>query len=99
MAAYDEIAKRTASTIMAAYQTQGSPGERLRRAMRAFAELAAAEPEAVSLMVLGAFGAGPKALERRNHTLQALEQSIAASRSASALARRREGEQGPRSPT
>jgi AcrR family transcriptional regulator len=32
--------------------------------------------------VLGAFGAGPRALERRNHTLQALEQSIAASRSA-----------------
>jgi AcrR family transcriptional regulator len=84
LAAYDEIAKRTASTIMAAYETQGSPGERLRRAMRAFAELAAAEPEAVSLMVLGAFGAGPKALERRNRTLQALEQSIAASRSAAA---------------
>jgi AcrR family transcriptional regulator len=82
LAAYDEIAKRTASTIMAAYETQGSPGERLRRAMRAFAELAAAEPEAVSLMVLGAFGAGPKALERRNRTLQALEQSIGASRSA-----------------
>jgi AcrR family transcriptional regulator len=80
LAAYDEIAKRTASTIMAAYETQGSPGERLRRAMRAFAELAAAEPEAVSLMVLGAFGAGPKALERRNRTLEALEQSIAASR-------------------
>ena len=82
LAAYDEIAKRTASTIMTAYETQGSPGERLRRAMRAFAELAAAEPEAVSLMVLGAFGAGPRALERRNRTLQALEQSIAASRSA-----------------
>jgi AcrR family transcriptional regulator len=82
LAAYDEIAKRTASTIMAAYETQGSPGERLRRAMRAFAELAAAEPEAVSLMVLGAFGAGPKALERRNRTLEALEQSIGSSRSA-----------------
>ena len=84
LAAYDEIAKRTASTVMAAYETQGSPGERLRSAMRAFAELAAAEPEAVSLMVLGAFGAGPKALERRNHTLRALERSIGASRSAAA---------------
>jgi AcrR family transcriptional regulator len=83
LAAYDEIAKRTASTIMAAYETQGSPGERLRRAMRAFAELAAAEPEAVSLMVLGAFGAGSKALERRNRTLQALERSIDSSRSPS----------------
>jgi AcrR family transcriptional regulator len=84
LAAYDEIAKRTASTIMAAYETQGSPGERLRRAMHAFAELAAAEPEAVSLMVLGAFGAGSKALERRNRTLEALEQSIGSSRSAGA---------------
>jgi AcrR family transcriptional regulator len=82
LAAYDEIAQRTARTILAAYQTQGSPGERLRRAMRAFAELAAAEPEAVSLMVLGAFGAGPKALERRNRTLQALEHSIRSSREA-----------------
>ncbi len=82
LAAYDEIAKRTANTIMAAYGTQGSPGERLRTAMRAFAGLAAAEPEAVSLMVLGAFGAGPKALERRNRTLEALEQSISSSRSA-----------------
>jgi AcrR family transcriptional regulator len=82
LAAYDEIAKRTANTILTAYGTQGSPGERLRTAMRAFAELAAAEPEAVSLMVLGAFGAGSKALERRNRTLEALEQSIRAGRSA-----------------
>jgi AcrR family transcriptional regulator len=91
LAAYDEIAKRTASTIMEAYQTQGSPGERLRRAMRAFAELAAAEPEAVSLMVLGAFGAGPKALERRNRTLQALEQSIGSSRAAATPGSGRKG--------
>jgi AcrR family transcriptional regulator len=80
LATYDEIAQRTASTILEAYGTRGSPGERLRTAMRAFAGLAAAEPEAVSLMVLGAFGAGPKALERRNRTLEALEQSIRASR-------------------
>lgn len=84
LAAYDEITARTARTIMAAYETQGSAGERLRRAMRAFAQLAADEPQAVSLMVLGAFGAGPKALERRNRTLHALEQSIRAARSASA---------------
>lgn len=80
LAAYDEIAKRTAKTIMAAYDTRGSQGERLRTAMHAFAGLAAAEPEAISLMVLGAFGAGPRALERRNGTLEALEQSISASR-------------------
>jgi len=91
LATYDEIAKRTASTIMEAYETQGSPGERLRTAMRAFARLAAAEPEAVSLMVLGAFGAGPKALERRNRTLEALEQSIRASRSATRAGSGRSG--------
>lgn len=89
LAAYDEITARTARTIMAAYQTQGSAGERLRRAMRAFAQLAADEPQAVSLMVLGAFGAGPKALERRNRTLQTLEQSIRAARDASAARARR----------
>ncbi len=33
-------------------------------------------------MVLGAFGAGPKAIERRNHTLEALEQSIRAAATA-----------------
>ena len=47
----------------------------------AFAELAAAEPEAMTLALLGAFGAGPRALERRNRTLQALEQMIQAGRS------------------
>jgi AcrR family transcriptional regulator len=84
LAAYDEIATRTAGTTMEAYDTQGSPGERLRRAMRAFAGLAAAEPEAVSLLVLGAFGAGPKALERCSHTLEALERSIRAGRAEAA---------------
>ena len=76
---------------MAAYGAQGSPGERLRTAMRAFAELAAAEPEAMSLFVLGAFGAGPKALERRNRTLEALEQSISSSRAAAGAAERQTG--------
>jgi AcrR family transcriptional regulator len=84
LAAYDEIVALAARTIMEAYQSQGSPGERLRKAMHAFAELAAAEPEAVSLMVLGAFGAGPKALERCHATLQNLEHSIVAARSRNA---------------
>jgi AcrR family transcriptional regulator len=81
LASYDEIAQRTAKTAIRAYQAQGTQGERLRAAMRAFAGLAAAEPEGMSLMVLGAFGSGPNVLERRNHTLQALEQSIHAIRS------------------
>jgi AcrR family transcriptional regulator len=81
LASYDEIAQRTAKTAIRAYQAQGTRGERLRAAIRAFAELAASEPEGMSLMVLGAFGSGPNVLERRNHTLQALEQSIHAIRS------------------
>lgn len=80
LAAYDEIAQRTAKTALEAYQLEGAPSERLQAAIRAFAELAVATPEAMSLMVLGAFGAGPKAIERRNHTLEALEQSIRVSR-------------------
>jgi AcrR family transcriptional regulator len=80
LAAYDDIAARTARTVMEAYDVEGTQSERMRAAMRAFAELAAAKPDAVSLLVLGAFGAGAKALERRNSTLAALEQSIRASR-------------------
>ncbi|MGH2903848.1 MAG: TetR/AcrR family transcriptional regulator [Solirubrobacteraceae bacterium] len=83
LAAYDEIAQRTATTVIAAYEVEDAadvPNGRLRAAIRSFAELACSAPEAMSLMVLGAFGAGPKAIERRNHTLQALEQSIRVSR-------------------
>jgi AcrR family transcriptional regulator len=85
--AYDDIAERTAKTIIGAYSAEGRPGERLRVAMRAFAELAAAEPEAVSLVTLGAYGAGPKALERSNRTLDAIEQGIRSSRVGAATKR------------
>ena len=44
--------------------------------MRAFAEIATAEPAAMSLVLLGAFGAGPKMLERRGAMLGSLEQRI-----------------------
>jgi AcrR family transcriptional regulator len=81
LAAYDEIAQRTAKTAIEAYQVEGTQSQRLTAAIRAFAELAADTPQAMSLMVLGAFGAGPKAIERRNETLEALEQSIGAIRS------------------
>jgi AcrR family transcriptional regulator len=79
LSAYDEIAQRTARTVIEAYEAQDAPNRHL-QAIHAFAELAVATPEAMSLMVLGAFGAGPKAIERRNHTLEALEQSIRVSR-------------------
>jgi AcrR family transcriptional regulator len=80
LSAYDGIAQQTGRTVLGAYDIDGAQDVRMRAAMRAFAELAVAEPEAMSLLMLGAFGAGAKALERRRRTLDALESSILASR-------------------
>jgi len=80
LSAYDAVAGRTAAAVIAAYAVGDSHGERLAVAMRAWAEMAAAEPEATSLLVLGAFGAGSSALERRRRVLAELERRIYASR-------------------
>ena len=76
ISAYEEIAAQTAGRVIEAYEADGSSDERLLAAMRAFGELAVAEPDSTSLLVLGAFGAGAKALERRRRTLRALQRSI-----------------------
>jgi AcrR family transcriptional regulator len=78
--AYEDIAGRTSQAVNDAYGTEGSLEDRLPLAMRAFVELAAAEPQAMSLALLGTFGAGPRALERRNRNLQGLEQTLQAGR-------------------
>jgi AcrR family transcriptional regulator len=80
VSAYDKIALHTAETVIRAYDVEEAAGKRLLTAMQAFAQLAAAEPEAVSLLVLGAFGAGAKALEHRRGSLEALERNIRRSR-------------------
>ena len=80
LGAYDEISGRAARAVIKAYEADGSDREHLEMGIRAFAGLAAAEPEAMSLFVLGAFGAGSKALERRNRTLEALERTVNANR-------------------
>ncbi len=80
LSAYEDITRRTATTVVGAYQGEGPQGERLIAAMRAFAELAVAEPQAMSLLMLGGFGAGAKALERRRASIEALEASILATR-------------------
>ena len=74
--AYDEIAARATRVVMRAYDGDRPPEQRLSAAMRAFAEIATAEPAAMSLVLLGAFGAGPKMLERRGAMLGSLEQRI-----------------------
>jgi AcrR family transcriptional regulator len=84
IAAYDRVAGHAAATIMAAYDREGQGGERLRAAMGAFTELAAAEPQAMSLYLLGAFGAGPNVLEHRRRRLELLESHIRSSRDRSA---------------
>lgn len=80
LSTYDEVAERAARAVIAAYGADGTPDERLLAAMRAFAELAAAEPDTTSLLVLGAFGAGGSALERRKRAVGALERSMYARR-------------------
>jgi AcrR family transcriptional regulator len=84
IAAYDGVAARAAGRMMAAYEQPGPGEERLRAAVSAFAELAAAEPQAMSLFLLGAFGAGPKVLEHRRRQLAALDSRIRRSRDRSA---------------
>ncbi|HSZ14000.1 MAG TPA: TetR/AcrR family transcriptional regulator [Solirubrobacteraceae bacterium] len=80
LSAYDAVAGRTARTVIEAYDVEAPHEQRLVAAMRAWMEQAAAEPEATSLLVLGAFGAGASALERRRRVLDELERSIYASR-------------------
>ena len=80
LSAYQEVARRSARTVMDAYDADGPRAQRVVVAMRAWAELAAAEPESTSLLVLGAFGAGAKALERRTRILEELERAIHVSR-------------------
>jgi AcrR family transcriptional regulator len=82
VSSYQEVAERTGVAVIGAYATSGSHVDRLSAAIAAFAELAASQPEATSLLVLGAFGAGPKAVERRAGNLAELERRILALRSA-----------------
>ena len=92
VSAYDDIAERTARTVLSAYEVDRPAGERLPvpsrvlAAMAAFAELAAAEPQAMSLLVLGAFGAGADALEHRNRSVELLERRLRSARSSHGVA-------------
>src|SRR3989449_1776207 len=78
LSAYGDIAARTAETILRAFDRERSVEQRMRASMHAFADLAIVEPHAMSLFLLGAFGAGSKALERRKLTIDALERAIQA---------------------
>jgi AcrR family transcriptional regulator len=81
LSAYEDIAGRTTRRVGEAYASGDSPEESVQLALREFAELAAAEPQAMTLALLGTFGAGPRALQRRAGTLNALEEIVEAGRS------------------
>jgi AcrR family transcriptional regulator len=83
LCSYEAVARRSARAVMQAYDAEDAREQRLAAAMRSWAQLAADDPEAVSLLVLGAFGAGAKALERRTRILQKLERAIHLSRDGS----------------
>jgi AcrR family transcriptional regulator len=84
LSAYEDIAGRTTEKVAEAFAQGDSDEDSLRRALEAFAELGAAEPEAMTLALLGTFGAGPRALERRDRTLHALERIVGSGRTMSA---------------
>jgi AcrR family transcriptional regulator len=86
LATYEDVMGRTAGAIAAAHGQEQEPLARLGAALRAFAELAVREPDAISLLVLGALGAGPAVLPRRRAALEALEGYIHANRSPSETA-------------
>ncbi len=79
--AYEDIARRAGMAIAAAHRAEDPPRRRLLAALGAFAELAAQAPQAVSLLVLGAFGAGAQVRRKRRLALDALEAYIHANRS------------------
>ncbi len=90
LSAYEDIAGRTTERIAEAYGSGETPEQSAQLALQAFAELAAAEPDAMTLALLGTFGAGPRALARRAGTLSALERIVEAGRSPSARERPRD---------
>jgi AcrR family transcriptional regulator len=80
LSAYEDIAGRTTERVAEAFAKGDSEEQSLGYALQAFAELGAAEPQAMTLALLGTFGAGPRALERRDRTLHALERIVGAGR-------------------
>jgi AcrR family transcriptional regulator len=79
LATHDEIAGEAVHALAVA----SDGGDALRTALGALAELAAAKPEQVSLLVLGSLGAGPAVRARREATLRALRRWMLKQRSVS----------------
>lgn len=70
VAAYDLVVDQLAEVVNAAFASGATWPERIRRALAAFLEHLAAEPEIAHLCVVEILAAGPRALERRTKAMQ-----------------------------
>ncbi len=70
--AYDETSRRVTRTIVDAHRRSREERGPVRAGMRAFLELAAAEPDAAAFFVYGGLGGGARGLERYNRAFVAL---------------------------
>jgi AcrR family transcriptional regulator len=77
---YDEFGARIDRLIRRAFSSRAPLLARMQTATRGLTRLAAAEPEAMSLLTLGAFGAGEQAMRHRSRRLEHVEHDIDAGR-------------------
>lgn len=84
--AYDLIAKRMTRKVVDAFLQSNGREERVKAAIAAFAQIALTEQDETSLMVLGALGAGPRALQRHHRVLALVQSQLEGNRSGSGSA-------------
>lgn len=72
LAAYDEVIDHVIGRVVEGYEQGEGPDERIRRALRAYLEFWAAEPDIARMCVVEVLAAGPKARERRADTMERL---------------------------
>lgn len=77
ISAYLEMAGRVQESVAESYSASSGVREGLRKALTAFGAAAVAEPQGISLVVLGAFGAGQRVLDLRRETIGELERLLA----------------------
>ncbi len=76
VAAFGKAVARAAETALPAYEAGGSWRERIAAGLDAVLAFLDSEPEMGYLCVVGAFGAGPRALERRARVAQTLVAAV-----------------------
>jgi AcrR family transcriptional regulator/DNA-binding MarR family transcriptional regulator len=77
LATFDHALDRAAAVVVPAYESRGAWRERIRAGLAALLGFLEDEPGLGALLVVDALGAGPRALERRAHVLDALIAAVA----------------------